>query len=281
MIVKLAITNLVDTLIAENPKVQTGQLRPITLIREYRSLQLVCKRFHDLVHSAPAKVFFFKGRYGLQLWDDENRLPNCWNLHDGVWKSVSECFEGWQLAHLAHDLMYRPSRSFQEELQQLGNVLLNPQLDLHGLESILYRSIKSINLPDILMSVGQQLDRWKAQAWVDQRTTKFSNYHCGYFEIGKGILIIDSAGAPIVRSTEDWKAMIESDVSSASVSAEVTEWWVWELKNSLYFAGYVGAKAWVVDARTNCVHTNFEGTRLIGIGQPGLEGFEEYWDGLP
>ena len=73
----------------------------------------------------------------------------------------------------------------------------------------------------------------------------------------------------MLKSVNCWQCEEDPSINSWDIAEEVNEWWMWgDMRQELYFSGYVGTKAWIVDVHAQLVRWNFgTGRRSKWIGK--------------
>jgi hypothetical protein len=241
--------------------------RPISVLRQYRSLVLTCKTFYQIIRDTRTEITIMGTDHGfLVWWGTEEDAPD--EAEDGgqTHESFSELLKAWQIEALRRDLWIE-GIDVKARVQQLGKFYANPVLTACDVKEIAVD--EQINT--WLLMLGQYFaDRSREITLADNLKKRwkfkdqFQNYlneiytHDGY------VSVVEDVIDPFM-SVENWSYQDDEEVSGLNISVDVKEWWViFSGERELYFAGYAGGNAWVFNAQSRRVYSNAGRWRRLG-----------------
>ena len=290
MIVEAILNDIVDHLIEDLPQ------RPITIFGQYRALLLVCKTFKSIVTQTRIIVSITEDRrYGMAAWHGDgefeepvhrtqkptiNYFRYGYNLQYHEYEDSTEYYSvgpflwSWQQLYVR----YLNIKDFSKVIKDVGKFYLSPTFTSHELSELLCRNTVE-DKPTLLLRLGQLLESKKQRATSIERIQYnywFTNSRAANTVNTEGNVSNIKGRDVTMNSVGNWSRKDDLNVSGSKVATEVREWWMWgemieghrAVNPELFFSGYVGAKAWVMDVNRKTVHKNFgRGRRSKRIGR--------------
>jgi hypothetical protein len=269
--------DLVDSIIARQYE-DSRNFYPIEILKQYRSLLLTCTTFHTIVRrltpviSLTTAVDLDK----IYLWRGD-AIDN--PVLDRPYKDVQTfgSYNGFlsvlQIVSLRRYILFHKGTNVFKLIRRHGRFYLNPGYRLHDLFEI-----SKIPDPQFLLLLGPFFEARRQICTPRSPPHELLNRCHQIFDVGECASVLQDDGSKKLRSVTSWKCRNDEILSGSNISEDVKEWWVWGESRweNLYFVGYAGMNAWVLEVRTRTLYSNGLGptTRIKkrkGSGTPHEE----------
>ena len=250
--------------------------KPVYLLQKYRALTLACKPFHYVVECMSlklkvcqpndwdndlrnVKIQSVSGDF-FQRWSADRKTFYC-----STWREVFEVFQIFSVRHLPSNVHpYGVACNYQDELGKFWHNRHINIRDLYRITRTIWEDDTEIRLRPVeyLLVLGGIIQRSQRRLDTEEMERIWKRHPTKPYKLGKILHKIWWNQIDVV-STRKWVLGDEVEFSSKRIAPEVKEWWIWPqcgisiLHFSGFLSGYHEGKAWVIDAWTREVYTNF------------------------
>jgi hypothetical protein len=210
-----------------------------------------------------------KGKYLFIKWGLRGPPTNRADRITREYHSIAKFLMDWQIEKYYQAMFARPRKYIKRFLEECGKVYLNPQFttkDLGCVRGGLELIPLLLRFKRFFESRKEDVLKFSYGSFIEDFVSCTSPEGCCHvtYSVEEHVSITLDRSANRLISVAHWECEDDDTITNKMVTEEVTEWWIYTDWGELFFVGYEGEKAWLFDAQTEEVHTNFGLSYRIG-----------------